>query len=459
MTKSTRRFTAAALFGTVTATVLGMGAAFAPAGAAFPDTPYPQIVLDHTVRTKPFAGSTVSMHDHEGSTYVARDTSLWLADDSGHKIYEIDPFNGTLKRFYAEADFTQVRQLGGGPLASIWRDRDLESMAYDGTKDILYAFSGSCCTTEELPTVWRLKRDKHGVFKLDSYQPLPTGSDFTGAAWNPADGKLYVGVGPDLRTYDYETNTVGATFQVPKLTRITGLQFSPSGADLWVTHAGTRVSRVSWATKTLVAGWSWDLSPFGVLDARAVEVFNDQLWISDGYDFRDDGDPLDHALFVFDLTKPPPDYNIVGNGTFEDGTKGWNANGTAGITLDNPAGGHSGSFAARLTNDNATATTMTLNDVNPNWVPTTAVGTYTATAWVRSDTGTGKAYVRIREYDGSTLVVLASSVVTLSPNWQQVTVSMSPQAAGSSTLDLNVYVSGAPAGTNLYVDDVALNFQ
>ena len=59
----------------------------------------------------------------------------------------------------------------------------------------------------------------------------------------------------------------------------------------------------------------------------------------------------------------------------------------------------------------------------------------------------------------ATVVVLASSVVTLSPTWQRVTLTMSPQAPGSSYLDLNVSVSGAPAGTNLYVDDVVLNFQ
>jgi hypothetical protein len=209
----------------------------------------------------------------------------------------------------------------------------------------------------------------------------------------------------------------------------------------------------------MVSGWSFDLSPFGVLDARAVEVFNDQLWVSDGYDYRAPGDPLAHALFVFDLTLPPPDYNIVGNSGFEQGTTGWNSNGTAGVTLDRPEAGHSGTYAARLTNTNTTATTMTLNDASPNWVATSSAGTYTATAWVRSDTGTGKASLRIREYQGSTLVVLASSVVTLSPTWQQVTLTMSPQAPGSSYLDLNVSVSGAPAGTNLYVDDVVLNFQ
>ncbi len=457
MTRSTtQRLTAAAALGCLASTFLAIGGA-APA-EAFPDTPNPQVVLDHVVRTSPFAGSTVSIHDHEGSAYVNKDTSLWLAGDDGHMLYEINPFTGALKRTIGDSVLAATRQLGGGPVAGKPRDRDLESLAYDNVHDVLYAFSGKCCNTTVLPTVFRLTRDANGRFQVDSYQPLPAGSDFTGAAWNPADGKVYVGVNSDLRTYDYVTNTVGATFQVPHLARITGMQFSPSGNSLWVTHAITKVSEIDWATKTMVPGWSFDLSPFGVLDARAVEVFNDQLWISDGYDFRD-GDPLDHALFVFNVTAAPADFNIVRNSGFEQDTSGWNNNGTAGVTLDRASPAHTGSYAARLTNTNTTAKTITLNDSSPNWVPTTAAGTYTARAWVRSDTGTGTAYLRIREYQSGTEVTKAQQAVTLSTTWQQVTISLTPQAAGSSNLDLNVYASSAPAGTNLYVDDVVLNFQ
>ena len=252
---------------------------------------------------------------------------------------------------------------------------------------------------------------------------------------------------------------MGAAFQVPSIHRITGIEFSSSGADLWVSHSQTKVSRIEWATRTAVPGWSFDLTTLGVQDARAVVIVDDKLWVSDGFDFVDETNPLRNAVFVVDLAMPPPDYNIVRNSGFEENLTGWNNNGTAGVTLDRVTGSHTGSHAAVLTNTNAVATTMTLNDVSPNWVPLSSAGTYTATAWVRSDTGTGKAYVRIREYDNGALVVLASSVVTLSPTWQRVTLTMSPQAPGSSYLDLNVYVSGAPAGTNLYVDDVVLNFQ
>lgn len=454
MSKSMARWIKTAALVGLVAPAIAVGWAPSPA-QAFPDTPNPVISLDHTVRTEPFAGSTVSMQDHEGSAYVPQDNSLWLADDNGRKIYEINPTTGVLKRVIGDKEFIATPQFGGGPLAGYWRDRDLESISYDAVNDTLYAFSGKCCKPEIQPTVYKLKRDASGAFQLQSYQPLAVGSDFTGSAWNPGDGKLYVGDEGLMQTYDYATNTAGPTFHVSGVSRITGMTFSAGGTDLWVTHGVTKVSRIKWSTKTLVSGWSFDLSPFGVLDARAVEIINDQLWISDGYDYRK-GTALSHALFVFNLNKPASPLNLVKNPGFETDTSGWNNNGTAGAVLERVAGGHSGSYAARLTNTNTTSKTITLNDASPNSEPNTGSGTYTATAWVRSDNSTATATLRLREYSGSTQVQAVTTPVTLSTTWQQVTLTLTPQAAGSSYLDLNVLVTGAPAGTQLYVDDVSL---
>jgi hypothetical protein len=46
----------------------------------------------------PFVGSNVSMGDAEGSAYVARDNSLWLADDGKDVAYELNATTGALKR-------------------------------------------------------------------------------------------------------------------------------------------------------------------------------------------------------------------------------------------------------------------------------------------------------------------------------------------------------------------------
>jgi len=273
----------------------------APASSTLPDTSEPTLQLNHTLRTTPFAGSGVSMKDNEGSAYVPVDDSLWLADDNGRTLYEVNASTGELKRTLGPSALAGTDLLGGGPSAGTNRDRDLESMAYDAANDTLYAFSGNCCTAGVLPTAFRLTRADSGTLELDSYQPLPSGTDFTAAAWNPADGNLYVGLNGNLRTYSYTSNAVGAPFQIPSLTGILGMTFSADGADLYVVRTQTQMSRVDWATKRLEPGWTFDLARFGMLDTRAVELINDQFWISDGFDSRAVTDPLRDAVFVFDV--------------------------------------------------------------------------------------------------------------------------------------------------------------
>jgi hypothetical protein len=270
----------------------------APASAAASS---PTLQLARTIHTSPFGNSSISMKDAEGSAYVPRDSSIWLADDNGRAIYEVNPSNGDLKTMIGGQAFEATPKFGGGPVAGGNRDRDMESMAYDASTDSLYVFSGKCCDTSVLPTAFRLTRVS-GHFKLDSYQPLPAGSDYTASAWNPTDQKVYVGVRKELRTYDYVTNVSGPIFRVPNLLGILGLGFSSDGKDLWVARHDAVVSRVDWGTKTLVPGWTFTLTSFGIRDSRAVELINGQFYILDGYDGRPKGDPLRHALYVFNVS-------------------------------------------------------------------------------------------------------------------------------------------------------------
>jgi hypothetical protein len=259
-----------------------------------------QLQLVRTIKTTPFVGSTLVMKDNEGAAYVPRNNSLWLADDNGRAVFELDPTTGALKRKIGRAAFEAATQLGGGPQAGTWRTRDFESMAYDETTDSLYVFSGPCCSASVLPTAFRLKRrGNNGSFKVESYQPLATGATYTAAGWNAGDGKLYVGKGAVLRSYDYVTNTAGAGFKIVGLTGITGMDFD--GGDLYVSTSAETIRRVDWSTKTLVSGWTFDLTPFDVRDSRAVELINGQFYVADGYDGRPLGDPLRYAVFVFSV--------------------------------------------------------------------------------------------------------------------------------------------------------------
>jgi hypothetical protein len=135
---------------------------------------------------------------------------------------------------------------------------------------------------------------------VESYQPLPRSVNFTAAAWNAANGKLYVGFGSDLRTYNYGTNTVGRVFRVPNLTDIRGMVFSARG-DLFVTNGAEQLRRVNWRTKRLRSGWTFDLTKFGIHDSRAVEVIGGRFFVSDGDDARSKTDPFKYAVYVLSL--------------------------------------------------------------------------------------------------------------------------------------------------------------
>jgi len=78
---------------------------------------------------------------------------------------------------------------------------------------------------------------------------------------------------------------------------------------------------------------------------------------------------------------------------------------------------------------------------------------------VRADTAGKPLKLRFREYqNGTTLVGTATTQVTLTTAWQQVTVTYTAASPGSSTLDFNTYLSSAdaPPGTCFYADDAAV---
>ena len=291
-----------------------------PAGA-LPDTATPTLSLDRTVRTTPFTGTTVSVKDAEGTAFVPNDPShpnkggtdsLWLIDDVGKSAWEIDPHTGALKSRIGKKAWESTLRLGcpaPSCTAGAERARDLSSMAYDSLTDTLYAFNGPI-GRGALPAAFRLTRRADGSFFPQSFQELPSGTDHTAAAWNPGDGRLYVGAGTDLRRYDYLTNTSGPPFQVSGLSGILGLTFSDG--DLFAVNSKERLVRVDWATQKVQPGWTFDLPPFDVRDSRGVEVItdpgtgNDQVYVADGYDFRSAGDPHEYAVFVFDVCCAPP---------------------------------------------------------------------------------------------------------------------------------------------------------
>ncbi len=289
-----------------------------PAGSALAATPAPAD-LDHVVHTTPFDGSSVSMQDNEGSAYVPADGSVWLADDNGRRLYEVDATSGALKRTILPSALNTVPQHGGGPVAGVNRSTDLEAIAYDAATDSLFVFSGNNALTDQ-PTAFRLTR-QDGSLELTDYQPLTPESDFTAAAWNADDSTIYVGKARSIRPYDYDTNTAGSPIPaIAGVTNILGMDFSPDGTELFVSRTlappvpgqrETELISVDWASRSVA--WRFNLLPSGVMDARGVAYVDGALYVSDGFDTRAAGDPLDHAVFVYGATGSPPDNPPAGS--------------------------------------------------------------------------------------------------------------------------------------------------
>lgn len=287
-----------------TCLVAGLFTPGAPAGA-LPATSAPAVQLLRVIPTSPFKGGRVSLLDNEGSAFVRRDKSLWIVDDDGELLIEMNVRTGKVKRTLDRDELAAVhRKRHGkkhGKKAGRHRTNDLEAVAYDRKRDQLFVFSGICCSPGEKPTVFRLKR-RHGKHRLESYLPLPKGSDFTAAAWNPKKRRVYVGVGSTIWPYRYKRHGVGSPVTVPGLSDITGMSFTGDGRGLLVARSPSVVSLVDWKSRNLVPGWTFDLAGFGVADIRGVELVRGRMWVSDGYDLREPGDPLDHGIFVFSIS-------------------------------------------------------------------------------------------------------------------------------------------------------------
>jgi len=146
----------------------------------------------------------------------------------------------------------------------------------------------------------------------------------------------------------------------------------------------------------------------------------------------------------------------VGNPGFETGKSGWNTNGGAsGITLDQVAGGHSGTYAAKLSNANSSSGDCLLND-SPNWLKVTSAGACIGSMWVRADSPGATFTLRFREYSTSgTRLGVSTTRIKLTTDWQYVDVTL-PVTSPGSTLDFNAHVMNAAPGTCFYADDAAI---
>ncbi|HEY0168935.1 MAG TPA: hypothetical protein VGB75_17965 [Jatrophihabitans sp.] len=151
----------------------------------------------------------------------------------------------------------------------------------------------------------------------------------------------------------------------------------------------------------------------------------------------------------------------VSNGTFETSTSGWLAtpkdDGTAPVALARVAGGHTGSYSARVSNTSTATATTVLNDA-PNSVASTVAGqTYRATAWLRASQANTSLVLRLLQFDAANALKATKQSYYWATDtlWHQVTVDLAVARSGDS-IDVNALAWDLGAGKSFLVDDVSV---
>ena len=161
-----------------------------------------------------------------------------------------------------------------------------------------------------------------------------------------------------------------------------------------------------------------------------------------------DASPAERSWTVLDSSS-----DLIGNPGFEVDTSGWKGDASTN-TLTRVAGGHSGGWAAEVSNTLAGGN-CGLDD-KPSWVSVTQAGAYTASIWARSDTPGLTLKLRVREYVSGVQQGSVSTSVALTSSWQQVTAVYTPVAPGLSSLDFEAFTVNSPVGVCFQADDASI---
>jgi hypothetical protein len=154
------------------------------------------------------------------------------------------------------------------------------------------------------------------------------------------------------------------------------------------------------------------------------------------------------------VSQPSTSPNLIANSSFETSTEGWAVTGTG--TLARVSGGQEGNFSLEI---RSTATTAFGANDSPNAVGNvqTVGARYRFTAWIRSESSSGRARIRIREYLGTTLQGsnTYSLYATLSPTWQMITVDRVAMTA-NTTMDMQVLYEPTAADQAFQLDNLSV---
>ena len=231
--------------------------------------------------------------DTESLLYIPINNSLWVADDSAHKVYEVDLTSHEIKSTFTDAD------LGGftnGEIQESCHDRagvcDIESLAYDESSDTLYIFAGSVAST---PSVFKLTRGSTSEpFTINDFRKL----DNEYPAVQFIEGEFVVSIDDRLYPYDFEENQADTSNLLYEINsgKVHGMAYANN--TLWITTSTAELKKIQWESKVEEA--SYDMQQNGVYDPRGIEVINNQLYILEGINclskYGESIAPFGHAL-------------------------------------------------------------------------------------------------------------------------------------------------------------------
>jgi hypothetical protein len=172
------------------------------------------------------------------------------------------------------------------------------------------------------------------------------------------------------------------------------------------------------------------------------------------------GSVLYSQTFTRSTNPPPQPRQWVGNQSVETDMTGWGGTyaGSPYVSITRDSGAaHSGSYSIKVTGLTGASNLASGFNDNPRWVMSTAAGTtYSQSAWVDPTFVGQRITMRLREWNGSTLVT--DKFVTLTAattGWQQLSQALTAAGSGNQ-LSFAVYSNSITAGQYFYADDFSL---
>jgi len=219
------------------------------------------------------ASTDTTLKDLEALSYSASDNALWVADDDGKQIYNINLATQQTEEIVRGFD-------------ALVPHSNIKAVAYDINSDTLYAFA------RNNRTIFRLTKDNNGKFIIKDFKHL----DSPVVAATFINGELYVSCYGQIRTYDYESNTLSShkLFSLP----YTIEDMAYADDILWAVTENNHLHKIEFSSMHLLD--SYDLASYGLKDARGVEVIADKLYIGEGADQIGNG--LEHAIYILNTS-------------------------------------------------------------------------------------------------------------------------------------------------------------